>query len=71
MPDLIPREIFHLWLYVPPALVVALVGLFVALLTARFLNRTRLARWFWHPPLAFLGFWVLSSSLFGLFFLRP
>jgi hypothetical protein len=71
MPDLIPSEIFARWAYLPPALIVAALGLALAWGVGKLLNRTGLSRFFWHPPLAFLGFWVLASSLVGLFFLRP
>ena len=71
MPDLIPSEIFARWAYVPPGLIVVLAGLVTAWVVGKLLNRSGLSRYFWHPPLAFLGLWVLASSLVGLFFLQP
>jgi hypothetical protein len=35
------------------------------------LNVTGLSRFFWHPGLAFLAFWVLLTSLIGLTFIPP
>ena len=71
MPDLVPSEIHAHWAYVPPAVVVALLGFAAAWFVTRVLNKTGWSRFFWHPPLAFLGLWVLASSLVGLFVLRP
>lgn len=71
MPDLIPSELYFGGVYFPPVLLVGLLGLTVAWLTARILNRTRLARFFWHPPLAFLAIWVLMSAIIGLLVLAP
>ncbi len=64
-------EIFFEGVYYPPALVMGLVGLLLALLVVKILNRTRLSRFFWNPPLAFLGIWVLICALLGLGWLRP
>ena len=71
MPELVPSEIFVRWVYLPPALVVVVAGFVLATAGAKLLNRTGLSRIFWHPPLAFLGIWVLASSLVGLFLLSP
>ncbi|MHC4911342.1 MAG: DUF1656 domain-containing protein, partial [Planctomycetota bacterium] len=57
--------------YVPPALVVALLGLAAAWLASRIMNRTRLSRYVWNPPLALLAMWVLFSAIIGLFLLAP
>lgn len=71
LPDPLPSEIHARWMYLPPALVVVALGLAIAWGVAKLLNRTGLSRWFWHPPLAFVGLWVLASSLVGLFLLHP
>ena len=57
--------------FVPPIFIDVAVGLLLAWLIARLLNRTGLSRFFWHPPLAFLGFVVLMSSLVGILVLPP
>ena len=66
-----PSEIFFGGVYYPPALVLGLVGLLLALLVVKILNRTRLSRFFWNPPLAFVGIWVLICALLGLGWLTP
>ncbi len=64
-----PSEIPIGGVYLPPALVVILAALALAWITAKILNRARLARFFWNPPLAFLAMWALLSALIGLFVL--
>jgi hypothetical protein len=67
----IPSELAIGGVYVPPALVVALLGLAAAWLASRIMNRTRLSRYVWNPPLALLAMWVLFSAIIGLFLLAP
>jgi hypothetical protein len=57
--------------FVPPIFIDIAVGLLLAWLVARILNRTGLSRFFWHTPLAFLGLVILMSSLFGILVLPP
>ncbi|MEM7025206.1 MAG: DUF1656 domain-containing protein [Pseudomonadota bacterium] len=57
--------------FVPPIFIDMALGLLLAYLAARYLNRTGLSRYFWHTPLAFLGLFVLMSSLVGIFVLTP
>ena len=66
-----PAEMVFGGVYVPPALVVGLLGLLAAWGVARILNRTRLARFFWKPPLAYLAIWALLSAIIGLTVLAP
>jgi membrane associated rhomboid family serine protease len=66
-----PSEIAIAGVYVPPALVIALAGLLAAWALARILDRTRLTRFFWNPPLTLLAIWVLMSAIIGLFVLAP
>ena len=66
-----PTELHLGGVYFPPALLVGLLGLVVAVVVATILNRTRLSRFFWHPPLVFLAFWVLASALIGLYVVAP
>ena len=67
----IPSALSLGFVFVPPIFIDMLVGLLLAWLIARVLNRTGLSRYFWHPPLAFLGLVVLMSSLFGILVLPP
>lgn len=66
-----PSELSISGLLLPPVLVVALFGLVAAWIAGKILNRTRLSRFFWNPPLAFLAIWALMSAIVGLFFLAP
>jgi len=66
-----PSEISLGWAYIPPILLDVLLGLICAYVIAAVLNATRLSRFFVHPPLAFIGLWVLATSLLGLFVLPP
>jgi hypothetical protein len=67
----IPSAVSLGFFFVPPIFVDIVVGLLLAWLFARILNRTGLSRFFWHPPLAFLGLVILMSSLFGVLVLPP
>ena len=67
----VPHEVSLGWVYFPPLAVVILFGIAAAWILAIVLNRTGLSRYFWHPPIAFLGFVLIMSSLFGLFILFP
>ena len=67
----IPSEISFEWIYLPPFLLAVVLGYFCAFGTTRVLNVTGLSRFFWHPGLAFLAFWVLLTSLIGLILLPP
>jgi len=67
----VPAAVSLGFFFVPPIFVDMAVGLVLAWLIARLLNRTGLSRFFWHPPLAFLGLLVLMSSLFGILVMPP
>ncbi len=63
----IPGEV-DLWgVYVPPLLIAGLLGLFAAWLVSRALNRFRLSRYFFYPPLVFVSLVVLFTVLFATF----
>ena len=66
-----PAEISLGWAYIPPLLVDTLLGLAVAFVIASVLNMTGLSRFFVHPPLAFVSFWVIATAVIGLFILPP
>lgn len=67
----VPAAVSLGFFYLPPIVIDMVVGLLLAFLIARFLNRTGLSRYFWHPPLAFLGLFVLMTSLVGILVLPP
>jgi hypothetical protein len=61
----IPHEISLSGVYLPPMLVAAAIGLAGAVVTARLLNRLRLSRYFFYPPLVFLAMTVLYTVAVG------
>lgn len=67
----IPAAVSLGFFFVPPIFLDMAAGLLLAYGIARALNRSGLSRFFWHPPLAFLGLMVLMSSLFGILVLPP
>ena len=67
----IPAEISLSWVYLPPFLMTVLLGYLATYGVTRMLNATRLSKYFWRPEIAFLAFWVMLTSLIGLFFLPP
>mgnify|MGYP001787557061 CR=1 FL=1 len=65
--QLIPHEIDLGGVYLPPLLAAGLLGVVGAWLTALALNRFRLSRFFWYPPLVFLALAVAYSGLISTF----
>lgn len=63
----IPNELALGGVYMPPLLVAAILGTLLAVLTASWLNRTRLSRHFFYPPLAFLAMVVIYTVVIGTF----
>jgi hypothetical protein len=64
---MIPHEFALGGVYLPPLLVAALLGTLAAVVTARLLNRYRLSRYFFYPPLVFLGLMVIYTVSIGTF----
>ena len=71
LPLRIPSEISLDWVYLPPFLITVVLGYLAAYGLTRLLNATGLSRYFWRPEIGFLAFWVMLTSLIGLFFLPP
>ena len=67
----VPSEIQLLGIYLPPLLLVCLLGLACTLAVTQLLNWTGASRFCWHPPLAFVALWILCASLIGLLFIAP
>ena len=63
----IPHEFAIGEVYMPPLLVAAFLGLIAAMLTARLLNRYRLTRYFFYPPLVFLALVAIYTTIIGTF----
>ena len=64
---LIPHEIHLGEVFFPPMLLDAALGLLAASLTARVLNRFRVSRYFYHPPLVLIALAVIYTGLFSIF----
>ena len=65
----VPRELALGDIYVPPLLVAALLGLVLASLTVRLMNKLRWHRFFVIPPLVELSLTVIYTVLIGTFFI--
>ena len=63
----IPHEFTIGGVYVPPLLIAGLLGAIAAVVTARLLNRYRLSRYFFYPPLVFLSLMVIYTVFIGTF----
>jgi hypothetical protein len=67
MMSLTPSEFAIAEVYFLPVLIVSLVGYFLAWQTALLLNRFRLSRYFFYPPLVFTALAVIYTVLIGTF----
>ena len=67
---LYPHEIAIGGVYLPPLLIASLLGVIAAVVTARALNRYRLSRYFFYPPLVFVAITVIYTVLIGTFVIR-
>ena len=63
----VPKEFAIGGVYFPPLLIAGLLGVMAATLTVALLNRYRLSRLFYYPPLIFLALAVLYTGLIGTF----
>ena len=63
----IPHEFAIGGVYLPPLLVAAFFGLLAAIATGRLLNRYRLSRYFFYPPLVILSLTLIYTILIGTF----
>lgn len=63
----IPIEVSIFGIYFPPALLAGMLGVILAVLTALILNRYRLSRFFFYPPLVFLALAVIYGGLISIF----
>ena len=66
---LFPHELYVGEVFLPPMMLDAVLGLAAAWLTARLLNRFRLSRYFYHPPLVLIALAVIYTGLFSIFLL--
>ncbi len=59
-----PHEFAIGGVYMPPLLIAGVLGTIAAAVTARLLNRVRLSRYFFYPPLVFLALMIIYTVLF-------
>ena len=65
----IPSEFAIGGVYFPPLLIASILGVTAAVLTAFVLNRYRLSRFFFYPPLVFVALAVIYTGVIGTFFI--
>ena len=68
--ETMPHEFAIGGVYLPPLLIVATLGVIAAVLTAKALNRLRLSKYFFYPPLVFVAMVVFFTVLFGTVLIR-
>lgn len=61
----VPHELSFGEVFIPPMLVAGVLGVIAASITVRILNRYRLSRYFFYPPLAMLALVAIYTVLFG------
>jgi hypothetical protein len=64
---LIPKEFTIGGIYFPPLLIAGILGVVAAILTAMLLNRFRLSRFFFYPPLVFVALAIIYTVMIGTF----
>ena len=62
-----PHEIAIGGVYFPPILIAAVLGALAALATGRALDRVRLSKYFFYPPLLMLSLTVIYTVVIGTF----
>ena len=69
--NLVHHEINIGGVYVPPLFLAAVIGFLMAVYTARLLNRYRLSKFLFYPPLVFLAiatiYTVVIDYVIGIF----
>ena len=65
----IPSEFAIGGVYFPPLLIASLLGVLATVPTVMLLNRYRLSRFFFFPPLIFVALAVVYTGLIGTFFI--
>jgi len=66
----VPHELAFGGVYLPPLLVACAFGIIATVLTTRLMNRYRLAKYFFYPPLVNLALVVIYTILIGTFFIK-
>ena len=68
--SLIPHEIALGEIFMPPLLVAGTLAVIATMVTVHLLNRYRLSRYFYYPPLVFVAFTVIYTVVIGTFLIR-
>lgn len=63
----VPKEVSIYGVCLPPYLVAGILGVLLAVVTALLLNRYRLSRFFYFPPLIFLALAIIYGGLISIF----
>ena len=63
----IPHEFAIGGVYMPPLLVASVFGVIAAVVTGRLLNRYRLSKCFFYPPVVSLALMIIYTVLIGTF----
>lgn len=66
----VPHELAVGGVYMPPLLIAGVLGLLAAVITAILLNRCRLSKYFFYPPLVFIALSVIYTVLIGTFVVK-
>ena len=66
----IPHEFAIGGVFIPPLLIVSILGTIAAVVTVRLLNRYRLSKYFFYPPLVYLALTVIYTVFIGTFIIR-
>ena len=67
--QLVPSEVAIGGVFFPPLLLAGILGVVAAVLTSYGLNRYRLSRFFYYPPVVFLALAVIYAGIIGTFFI--
>lgn len=65
-----PHEFIIGDVFMPPLLIAGLLGAMAAVATARVLNRYRLSRYFFYPPVVYLALFVIYTTFISSFIIR-
>jgi hypothetical protein len=57
----IPHELSISGIYMPPLFVAALIGVVMAIIAAKLLNKYRLSKYLFYPPLVFVAMVVIFT----------
>jgi hypothetical protein len=63
--EYLPHEFTIGGVYFPPLLIASILGTLATVLTVAFLNRSRLSRFFYYPPLIFVALIIIYTGLIG------